>query len=45
MSLRDAGLADEGWKKYFDADEIEEILETTTTTMIMPIMSRRTTTT
>jgi pimeloyl-ACP methyl ester carboxylesterase len=35
MKLRDAGLADEHWKKYFDADEIEEILDTTATTMIV----------
>ncbi len=35
MPVKDAGLADERWKRYFDADEIEEILATTTTTMIV----------
>ena len=35
MTIKDAGLADEHWKAYFDADEIEEILDNTTTTMIV----------
>jgi alpha-beta hydrolase superfamily lysophospholipase len=35
VTLKDAGLADERWKKYFDADEIAAILDNTTTTMIV----------
>jgi pimeloyl-ACP methyl ester carboxylesterase len=35
MTVRDAGLADDRWKRYFDQDEIEEILANTSTTMIV----------
>ncbi len=33
--MKDAGLADDRWKRYFDPDEIGEILDNTTTTMII----------
>jgi len=35
VTLRDAGLADERWKQYFDPDEIDEILDNAVTTMII----------
>ena len=33
--VKDAGLADERWKHYFDPDEVQEILDNTSTTMIV----------
>jgi alpha-beta hydrolase superfamily lysophospholipase len=35
MELRDGGLADEYWKRYYDQDEIEDIIDATETTMIV----------
>src|SRR6266581_8608053 len=35
MRVRDAGLADERWKAYFDPDEIQEIIANARTTMIV----------
>src|SRR5947207_247149 len=33
--VKDSGLAHEHWQKYFDRDEVSEILNNTTTTMIV----------
>ena len=35
MTLKDAGLAHDLWRTYFDRDELQAILEHTTTTMIV----------
>ncbi len=35
MVVRDAGLASEHWKKYYTPEEVEEIIGSTTTTMIV----------
>lgn len=35
MQLRDAGLADDYWKRYFSPEEVEAILATVTTTTIV----------
>lgn len=34
MTVKDAGLAHEYWKQYYTPDEVQEVLDSTTTTMI-----------